>query len=101
MVKKRRHPRKEAAGKAILTPAAVDDIRRRRLPAKDYAKLYGVTARAIYYIWRGERWSDEPRPGHGKLNSRSPSGRPEIDAAYSATAAAGVVQHQLDQVSIS
>jgi hypothetical protein len=101
MVGKRRHPRRETAGMAVLTPTAVADIQARRLSAKDYASLYGVSARLVYYIWRGERWNDDPRPGRSKPSSCRPSRRPEIDAAYSATASAGVVQRQLNQITIS
>ena len=55
-VRKNRHPKHERHNKAKLTMKIADDIRARKLTAKQYASIYEIHWSSVYNIWRGVTW---------------------------------------------
>lgn len=47
-------------GRTKLTQEQVDDIRTQRLPAVEFAKLYGVSEAMVSMILAGKRWPEPP-----------------------------------------
>tara|TARA_R110002012_G_scaffold29220_4_gene90551 strand:- start:1272 stop:1832 length:561 start_codon:yes stop_codon:yes gene_type:complete len=54
--KKGRHPKHEKHNKAKLNAKKVEDIRKREMAAKDYAKKYNVHSTTIYNVWANKTW---------------------------------------------
>ena len=54
--------RGERASWAKLTAAQARDIATRRMSARRFANLYGVSRSAVFRIWEGKNWSSETCP---------------------------------------
>ncbi len=51
-----RRPRGERQGSSLLTEAAVADIHKRRITAREYGWLYGVSRWPVLDVWHGRSW---------------------------------------------